>query len=683
MRIMNFRRVRFSNAAATLLLLGIGACSFGRGGHTSVQDAVEKALARGDTNRAIHVMQTRLRRNDFAPEEFMRLGALYRSRKSITARLHSQQVLEHGLQKYPDHAGILLEMGKTLYQQTFYPDAERCFTRVTELDWSICEAHYYLGLRWFNRWKHVQVYEEYLSGARLHFERTVACFPDNIDAFFKLAFTTFALGEAPRADSLCRELLVRDPSMADAHFLLGVIAYEKDEYEECRKAFDRALRLLTEEERDDILEISILLVGEMQEDYDDSSAERRRELRRVFWIERDPDPTTELNERLLEHIYRMIIADLYYAHRNPPLRGWETERGKVLVKLGRPSGIRSTLAGASLEGRKEIWTFARGDWFYQLVFQDQFLNGRYIIPIHFDSDASVLYHAPQKSSYLPEAALIPGAIDVITFRNGMSSSVVYLALEVDLDSLGGAMNIARADQFVARTAFFDGDWKRHLNRVDTLSADGFDRHERAGYDSYPIVRSFDVPFDIHRVAFCLEDDLAATQTVLKAAANTLPYLESNLILSDILFHRERPRSATEDRVVRNDREFFPNPRHDYPEKEKLLLYLEIYNLRLSKARSEYEITYSIFDAPEKRRSGWSKIKRGIKRLTGFAVKDEPVISQTLERRGTDHRANEDLAIDIKALDDGDFVLQVAVLDRISGEKTLRTANFTKISGTNR
>src|SRR5690606_24827883 len=51
---------------------------------------------------------------------------------------------------------------------------------------------------------------------------------------------------------------------------------------------------------------------------------------------KDPRYLTYYNERKLEHYARLVYADLLYASEDLKLRGWDTERGRILVRYGVP-----------------------------------------------------------------------------------------------------------------------------------------------------------------------------------------------------------------------------------------------------------------------------------------------------------------------------------------------------------
>jgi len=57
-----------------------------------------------------------------------------------------------------------------------------------------------------------------------------------------------------------------------------------------------------------------------------------------FWGTRDPDPTTEINEALLDYRLRFERANAQYRNAQY-VEGWKTDRGRILLKYGTPTQI--------------------------------------------------------------------------------------------------------------------------------------------------------------------------------------------------------------------------------------------------------------------------------------------------------------------------------------------------------
>jgi len=111
--------------------------------------------------------------------------------------------------------------------------------------------------------------------------------------------------------------------------------------------------------------------------------ETKEEFIEEFWKKRDPTPETEENENMEEFHARIAFANRWFKESSKG-RGWDTERGRLLLQLGIPNkrefgqATYTDRAGALTTSKRiptEIWWYLR----YQLtlVFQDSKNMGKY------------------------------------------------------------------------------------------------------------------------------------------------------------------------------------------------------------------------------------------------------------------------------------------------------------------
>ena len=81
--------------------------------------------------------------------------------------------------------------------------------------------------------------------------------------------------------------------------------------------------------------------------------EQRRFLR-TFWQKRDEDPATPTNEGKEEFYRRLQYANERYSSRSS--EGWQTDRGRVLIKYGLPAAVEPHLFDRGLAPH-EIWVY--------------------------------------------------------------------------------------------------------------------------------------------------------------------------------------------------------------------------------------------------------------------------------------------------------------------------------------
>ncbi len=117
------------------------------------------------------------------------------------------------------------------------------------------------------------------------------------------------------------------------------------------RSFRTALSFMDEAEQTAYEDIQLLLKPEDRAAYarqPDVYAQR-------FWTAEDPRLLTSYNERRLEHYARLTQADVLYKAPTLNLRGWETQRGRILVRYGPPQReVYLIPSGSSMRVRRVL-----------------------------------------------------------------------------------------------------------------------------------------------------------------------------------------------------------------------------------------------------------------------------------------------------------------------------------------
>ena len=210
------------------------------------------------------------------------------------------------------------------------------------------------------------------------------------------------------------------PEDPDLWRYYGVANYQLGNMDAASRSFETAFEFMDEKQRSAYEDLGLFLTKEekISEETDPVA------FRTQYWTSQDPRLLTVYNERRLEHYFRQTYADLLYGSERLNLRGWETERGQILIRYGPPDydivlhpqedGIfsaRETLVGAitnsvtestdttgliprTMEGSQSfgaVYSTARqafedmntyNIWDYgdfRFVFEDPFRNGEYRI----------------------------------------------------------------------------------------------------------------------------------------------------------------------------------------------------------------------------------------------------------------------------------------------------------------
>ncbi|MGI8784694.1 MAG: GWxTD domain-containing protein [Acidobacteriota bacterium] len=134
-----------------------------------------------------------------------------------------------------------------------------------------------------------------------------------------------------------------------------------------------------------------------------TTVEEKEKFIEQFWLRRDPDPRTALNEFQEEHFRRIAYSNERYSSGKP---GWMTDRGRIYIIHGPPSNIESHPSGGSYnreihEGGGTTSTFPFEKWWYrhldgvgddiELEFVDPTMSGEYRLALSPDEKDALLF----------------------------------------------------------------------------------------------------------------------------------------------------------------------------------------------------------------------------------------------------------------------------------------------------
>ncbi len=139
-------------------------------------------------------------------------------------------------------------------------------------------------------------------------------------------------GEYDEALEMLQELYRFFPEDPALWTYLGLTHYRLKNMDAADKSFSSAFEFMNPEVTAAYQNLDLVLPDDEKRSYkDDPVAYASR-----FWTSKDPRYLTPYNERKLEHYARLAYADLLYGVSELDLRGWETQRGHILVRYGVP-----------------------------------------------------------------------------------------------------------------------------------------------------------------------------------------------------------------------------------------------------------------------------------------------------------------------------------------------------------
>jgi GWxTD domain-containing protein len=136
---------------------------------------------------------------------------------------------------------------------------------------------------------------------------------------------------------------------------------------------------MTEAQLDTVyLPLVYLMAAEEQGTFPSLTLEGKRRWLRAFWEKRDPTPGTPRNETQEDFYARIADANRRYREGGAAqIPGWQTDRGRIFIKLGAPNEVLSRPQTGNTRPY-EVWKFTR-DRALKYVFLDQTLFGNYVL----------------------------------------------------------------------------------------------------------------------------------------------------------------------------------------------------------------------------------------------------------------------------------------------------------------
>ncbi len=658
------------------LFMLAGILSVALAGPAPRETPVERAgtmLARGDTAAAIDLLEHSHLDDQDGPDAHLMLGRLWRERGTIDGRLRSQHVLEAARARFPEDADVLIELGRTYFAQRFFPDAIGCLQHALEVDPKRCEARFLIGLYYYRNWKRMNQYTDDLDASRRHLREAWQCAPDNAEAARLYLYARYALADTSAREA--DEMLARYPNEAAFHLYRGALAYDARQYDLGARHFNRGLALLPPAERAVYEDLSSVLPVNALGTYREIGRDARDMFRRGYWLSEDPDPTTLVNERELEHNYRVFIADMLFTNDWTERRGWDSDRGGAMIKFGRPLSVEHTL-GKNQEGHMETWSYARGGEMRQFHFVDEFLNGDPRIPLGYDYMLHAMMHDPEFTSLPSEVADVPARLEVTVFRDDDLHASLYVAMRMDADSVEAHAFPGSTNIYLLRGALFDFAWNREGFDADTLWTSQLPPRLDAGTRVIEFVRRATIPFGAYRVAWSMQDEHVRMRALARGDADARRFSGDALVLSDVLLY-DVPAGTHPDAagiIERAGQRMRPRIEHTFSPDEPLRSYVEVYGLGMLDGKCEFEVRYSIYPGEPKDKTAWADLAGVAGDVLGFGDED-PVISQSFTRQTSSHDTAEYIAIDIGALEAGSYELLVEVMDLNSGQHAARHAGL--------
>ena len=573
---------------------------------------------------------------------------------------------------------------------------------------------------------------EYSGRAQKAYERAVehleaALVSDPLrHSVYRQLMKIYALkGEYDAAGEMLEDMYTFFPEESSTWLYLGLARAYGGDPEGAASAFETALQYMDAEEKNVFETLSLLLLPEEEKLYEEDPVTYTSR----FWASKDPRYLTPWNERKIEHYARLVYADLLYASEGLELRGWDTERGHILVRYGPPeqdvvivpgstSGIKN-LGDAPTSGteprsmpRKDIRpvdmgfnprTFHLGGDFdmlaevntfniwdygdFRFVFEDPFRNGEYRLysPTASDMSAGVpawlndysiiaretIAQTPERYEYEAPGRRVDIPFVASAFKGSGQDADIYVSYGIPISEDGSQRE---SIDIAARIgAFLVGEHRDILvERRQTIYGLQGDR-----------IRSFDeahlwvggqvmtAPPGQHEVSMEFETASGGSIAVQRRPIEVPDFTQDDLQLSDLMLaygiEEADPGTAESVTIQRGGFSIMSAPWNVFSHRQPIYLFFEIYRLtRTGSGETQYEMEARL--TPRNNARGIARI---VKNLFGTGGG----VSVSVPGSGSLPDETNYLILDATNQAPGLYTLTLRVRDLVGGKSVDRTIDL--------
>lgn len=642
----------------------------------------------GEVESAVWELEQAIRLDPRCAPAHDLLGEIYLRRGDIRGRWLATKRALRAVTIDPHEPQYRYNLAMIYRERGFGHNARVEFKKVLELDPKFWRALYQIGLL------HEELGIKYESEQRHRraaeaLSQAYQIAPEEYQVLYHLGLNLGEIDQWEEAAGHLRTAIEIEPERYEAHLLLAVALHELGKLEEAERSYRAALERMTKEEQAPFKSLDFLV---SEKELDALQSRPSEDFLRRFWKQRDPTPTTQINERRLEHYRRVAQANIHFAAPKLDLPGWKSKRGEFYIRYGEPAvkwrQMGEVMAGVGLIPPRWVWSYGEEGGEVSLIFADTFLNGEYNFPFPnktwgpSDFRRSPATLAQRMIQSTPESyqhdyggELLEYTYRTVEFRGPGGKTdleVVYGIPNPHLDfSPSGQMALAVVER---RAVLFDLDWNEVARSVEEQSFP-VPPTQTTNPNRWVVEKAeFQVPPGEYWLALNIRDQKSGNLGIVKERVDVEPYDDQTLAISSLVLANEQFSAQGAERFQRGDFVVVPLLSRHFHASQPLLVYYEIYNLSADVwGRTWYQTEYTIDRLPEKKRL----LSKALSAITSpFASKGKwESVSSSIESRGTSATEIGRLHVDMSAAVLGEYLLRLTVTDMNSGQRAEREVGF--------
>ena len=603
-------------------------CIFGAGlvrGETTIDAlfrvAVEQ-VGKVSQKESIKAFEEIISKDKNYASAYNELAKLHLLDHTVNGRQRAMRRIRQAIAIASDNVEYRLTRGKIMWHQGFRSRALNQFKDVIKKDPNNTDVLNSIGMFWVYEFLRVKdnaqtrnfggFAQEAKQEALQVLRKSIKLDGTNQQPYYLLGILYFEDKYWDAFHALMQALRVQYPDDKNALLFCGLAAYQIGEFNDSHNYYQRALGLMSIEERELLESIDLFVSQEDHASRDTMQTIDRLLEREMFWKRQDPLYLSEFNERKMAHFGRMAYANLRFRRFSDDVEGWQTDMGKTYIQFGRYRRRKTFFYSVGNDPYRAFHRMME-TWYYETFKIEYCGNGsdrwsfcggfevgqggaRYYAGNFVEASHHTFRKTAQRfvDPYLNRKYTLPYQVAAFEEQNRMRVELSYM---IPKDRLKENPETGKV-RFWDGVFFFDQQWNDMYNdrksRALTLSPQKLAQNAAARHRNDHLLISHRIYIRQDSYHFSVEL-LDQTSGLIGVARDEKPFLYGQetfhlsdlLVGSDIQAKKALPES-------RNDLRITPNPVRTFSPSEPVFIYLELYDLQRDDFGStQYEISYTI------------------------------------------------------------------------------------------